>query len=624
MPAAPDTELIDGKTPPIVDVWSRTAPKYRRRAAIFLAICFMLFAGLCVFMHWLHFATAFDFSWSSYFAPLRFWGPRTQTLNDILRYPISVEHAPVHGVVLGLLVGSIVAVPILVSILYRIKAALPFIAAVLVFAHMPWMSFTLLCGCILASVRPFRMNFRYGSALLGMCPVLIYLYLAAWNVGDQSAVSTTPADRTLMIGPWVLAILSACAMTAAVLLIARIVDFRPGVIAPIIAITFATPAIIFHKYVGRDELDYRVLEARVGPKTASFLAARDAREIVLDYIEHKGVSIGGRERRIFNDVLTAAWQESPSLREFALQAMWRPLMANRAAAYEACNRFIAAHPDSKYIPNVLYIQARTMDTRLDEPELLRNARREVYNDFPHVQSEEIWAALLSKRPNSPLAIAAALRLAQLRLRAGKVDQTLELLAQVDVRGDPAPSAAAATQPALRALLSAPPPESSLEFDSEPYIFEAGRLRELIDANRDDPLYGNKPLIDYAALDPRREHYYDQLLTQAARIPQGLLYDNLIAAWAAGRRDVAERHRVLEACLERFAGADSVPQMLYQLAELEIQSLAESDPDSRANGIRRLRQLAERFPATRWGEKARRRIALLMPASDLAQRPKVPE
>jgi outer membrane protein assembly factor BamD (BamD/ComL family) len=298
-------------------------------------------------------------------------------------------------------------------------------------------------------------------------------------------------------------------------------------------------------------------------------------------------------------------------------------MANRAAAYEACNRFIAAHPDSKYIPNVLYIQARTMETRLDEPELLRNARREFYNDFPHVQSEEIWGALLSKRPDSPLAVAAALRLAQLRLRAGKVDQALELLARIDVRGDPTQSADATTKPALRALLRAPPPESSLEFDPEPYLFEAGRLAELIDANRDDPLYGNKPLIDYAALDPRREHYYDQLLTQAARIPQGLLYDNLMAAWAAGRRGVAERHRVLEACIERFAGADSVPRMLYQLAELEIQSLADSDPDSRANGIQRLRQLAERFPATCWGDKARRRVAMLIPASDPAPRPKVP-
>ena len=330
---------------------------------------------------------------------------------------------------------------------------------------------------------------------------------------------------------------------------------------------------------------------------------------MLDYVAHKGVHIDGRERRIFNDILMAAWQESPSLREAALQAMWRPFMANRAAAYEACNRFIAAHPNSKYIANVLYIQARTMDTRLNETELVRNARRELYSDFPHVQSREIWAALLSERPDSPLSIAAALRLAQLHLRSGDVDGARVLLYRIELRSGSAESVDAATQPALRELLRAPPPETSLEFNPGPYLFEARRLGALIDANRDDPIYGDQPLIHFAALDPRREGYYDQLLTQAARIPQGLLYDNLIAAWAAGRSGVEERHRAILACVERFAGTDSVPQMLYQLAELEIQSLAESDSASRANGIQRLRQLADRFPATFWGEKARRRVAM---------------
>ena len=624
MPAA---ETKSGKSPasspPMVDVWSRTAPKYRRRAAFFLALCFVLFAGLCVFTHWLHFARPFDFSWSSYFSAARFWGPQTQTLNDFLRYPISVEHAPIQGVVLGLLMASIVAVPILVSILYRIKAALPFIAAVLIFAHMPWMSFTLLMGCILASVRPFRMSFRYGSALLGMCPVLIYLYLATWNVGDQSDLSANPAARTLMIAPWVLAILSACAMTAAVLLIARIVDFRPGAIAPVIAVTFATPAIIFHQYVGRDELDYRVLEARVGPKSARYVAAREVREITLEYIERQGVRISGRQRDIFSELFAAAWAESPSLREAALQKMWQPFMANRAKSYELCNRFIAAHPDSKYVPCALYIQARTMDTRLDEPELIRNARREVYSDFPHAQSDEIWTALLSKHSDSPLSIAAALRLGQLRLRAGQVDQARAFLSRIDARPRNSVAAETSTRPALRELLRAPPPETSLEFDPEPYLFEASRLRELIDANRDDPLYADKPLIDYAALDPRRERYHDQLLAHAQRYPQSRMEDNLIAAWAAGRPDLRARHLALLACLKRYPDSDSAPQVLYQLAELEIQSLAENDPQLRATGLDRMRDVADRFSGTCWGDKARRRLRKLDPDTDPPMRARAP-
>jgi hypothetical protein len=573
---------------------------------VFLSLTFLLFAGLCVFLHWLHVAKAFDFSWSSYVAPARVWGAQTQTLNDFLRYPISVERAPLHGIVLGLLVAAIVAMPILVAILYRFFCSLPFIAAVLILAHLPWMAFTLLGGCILASVRPFRMTFRYGSALLGMMPVLLYLYLAAWSDAGAPGQSMTPSERTLMIAPWVLAVLSACAMMAAVLLIARVVNFRPGAMAPVMAVTFAMPAVMFFEYVGRDELDYRLLEAHVGPRSDRSLATRDVRDMLLEWLD---VRVEPDTLLNFNDDVAVIWQESPRFRERALQEMWRGWLAGRAAAYEACNRFLAAHPDSKYVPCVLYVQARLMDMRLDEVKLRRDGRREFYTDYPHAQSEPAWTALASRYPDSPLAAAAGLRRAQLRLRRGEVAEARELLAEVERRAEQGARPSPASRPAIHLLLRAPAPESSLEFDPAPFLFEARRLRELIDANVDDPVFGARPLVEFAALDPHREQYDQQLLRLADRYQGALLYDNLIARWSAARPDLAERASALAASIGRFAGGDAVPEALYQLADLEIQSVS-GDEHSRQTGMARMKDVAARFGGTCWGRKAQARLALL--------------
>lgn len=588
--------------PAIVDVWSRTAPKYRRRAAVLLAVTLGLFIGLCVFTHWLRVARPFDFSWSSYAEPARFWGPRTQSLNDFLRYPISVEQAPLHGVVLGLLLASIVAVPILVAILYRIGAAIPFVLSVLIFAHLPWMSVTLLAGCVLASVRPFRLSFRYGSALLGLLPVLLYLYLATWSTPEQPGLPVAPAERTLLIAPWVLAILSACAMMAAVLLIARVVNYRPGAIAPVMAVTFATPAVIFFRYVGRDELEYRVLEATYGPRAERFLAPRSAPDTIRAWFRDGSENL--------DEELLAVWAEPPRVHEFVVRRMWQDFLADRNATWAECNRFISAHPDSRYVPCVLYIQARTLDARLDEPKLTRSARRELYTDFPHAQSAPAWAALLSQFPDSPLATAARLRLAQLRLRAGEVEAARQLLEPAPRAGAPPPTA---TQPARPRLFQPPEAESSLQFDPAPFEFEIRRLRELIDANRSDPRHGDAPLIEWSALDRHRAGYDRQLLALAARYPGALLYDNLMVAWAVARPDATARYAALLACLDPLGDGDALPEALYHLADLEIQTLAGADDPIRGAGIARMRDVARRFPATCWGDKARERLEMLDPA-----------
>jgi hypothetical protein len=615
---APTGAAAAGTTlPPIVDVWSRTQPKYRIRAVVLLLVNLLLYCGLCVFIHWLHFARPFDFSLSSYLAPARFWGAQTQSLNDFITYPINVEQTPVHGVVLGLLLAAVVAVPIVVAILYRFLSALAFVAAVLVFAHMPGMAATLTFSCILASVRPFRMSFRFGSALLGMLPVVLYLYLATRGETDQLVSYASPTETTLLAAPWVLTILAACVMTGIVLLISRLVDYRPGGVAPVVAVMFTAPLILFHVKVGADEVAYRVLEAEYGPHSQRFEPvepAKNTSERISALIRQLAMgTMKGTPFGPYHPDFLDLWGGN-------INALKRPLwirlqaqfLADRTDAYEACKRFIADHPGSRYVPNVYYMQARILDTRLDRPSFMQNPpRRELYSDFPHVQSAPSWSPLFTQYPESPLSIAAGLRLAQLHLRRGEIDQALERLSTVRQRGTATLERLNTTQPA-RGLLRAALPESSLEFQPKPCLFEARRLHELITANRDDPRYGSRPLEELAALDPHRAQFHRQLLRLAARYPDSFLYDNLVVLWASTLPDQQLRAEKLEACTRRFSSGDALPEAMFRLAELEIQALGSADETRRAGGIERMRALANGFPGTCWGQAAAERLELLEP------------
>ncbi len=599
---------------PFMDVWSRTDPRHRRQTIMLLFVNLALFCGLCVFTHWLHVARLFDFSIESYIAPARVFGEQTQTLTDFILFPISVELTPVHGVVLGLLVAATVAVPILIAILYRFWSAIPFILAVLVFAHMPWMAFTLLLSCVLASVPPFRLPFRFGSALVGMLPVLAYLYLATG--APQDGPLSSPSQSFQLTFPWVLAIIAACAMMGLVLLLARIVNYRPTAVAPVVAVMFATPVILFHARVGVDELAYRVLEAQYGPRSPRFEPAEDP-EVTTDRIRnlvHRWTTDEPGVDAYRADFL--AWWDGrvDGLKQRVRQRLQTEFLRDRHAAYDACSRFISDHPKSRYVPCVLYIQARVLDTRLDERRFEQiPPRRELYSDFPHVQSEAAWAALLSQYPDSPLALAAAIRLAQLYLRQAQPDRAQEMLEWVRAREPRAGASVPATQPTAK-LLAAVAPESTLNFEPEPYFFEAGRLAELIQENRDDPRFGNTPLVALAALDPRRAGYSEQLLLLAQEYEHGLLHDNLLVRWAAAQLDVESRAARLSECIAAFSGEDALPEALFRLADLEIQASTSDDPTRRARGVSRMRELSTRFGATFWGAAAADRLAMMDPTT----------
>ncbi len=174
--------------------------------------------------------------------------------------------------------------------------------------------------------------------------------------------------------------------------------------------------------------------------------------------------------------LLAVWSTRPEeqlyLKRRIARKLLLDLLADRREAYQACKDFIADHPQSRYVPNVLFVQARALDTRLDERKLIGDAaQRELYTDFPHMASEPVWTNLVTQYPDSPLAVAARLRLAQLHLRQGDIDTALASL--TPTVATPYEPADRASEPTMDSLLRTAPPEASLDFEPGALtVFEA--------------------------------------------------------------------------------------------------------------------------------------------------------
>lgn len=597
------------------DVWSRTAPKYRIRALVLLFVNLVVFAAMCMFVHWLHVARPVDFSLESYVEPFRFWGPQTHTLNDFVLYPINVADNPVHAIVLGLLFATLISVPISVAILYRLPSALPFVACVLLLAHLPWLALTLCLSCVLASVRPFRMPFRYGSALVGLLPVAIYFVLAAR--GDLRPVQpyVSPHEKQMLAAPWALAILGACAMLAAILGWARLVAYRPGVIAPASILMFVMPAVLFARYVGADELAFRVLQQEWGLQSQRVEPTQDARPRIIELLRRWSQS-DLRSVDPDGETFLGLWAGNDATRrDMQRRIVSRfvvDLLEQRRSAYEACKSFIAEYPTSRYVPYVLAIQSYWLDLRLAEERLLgTNPTRELYADFPHVQSLKTWERLVRLEKQSALGALAGLRLGQLRLRSGELAGSLQVLdAAAGIDAAQAQSSWREGASSRTGALNIAP----MTQDLASYVLEARQLAATIRANCDDPQYGAAPLVRWARLDPRRPGYGLQLRELIARYPDALMLDNFLLAWIETEDNLLARADGLVTLVCRFADGDIYPAAAFALGELEMLRLARDDPRRLEHGVQVLTELLRRAPADPWAAQARELLARLRPAA----------
>lgn len=610
---------------PWTDVWSRTQPKYRWRAILLLALNCALFFLLGCFAFWLRTGEAVPFLTADYWDLFwRCFDPREErqiTLIDFLLAPINAQQAPMQIVVLGLLMASFVSIPILVAMLYRLPSAIFFILVIAFVAVLPWLAVTITLSCVLTRVRPLQFSFRFATAMIALIPVLLYFYNATRHPPIEASY-TTPIAWASLYAPWLLAILASCLVMGVVLLVARLVDYRPGALSPLLAILFVSPAILFEAWVGRDELYYRLLEKEFGPRSATRFRDQEASAVIRRFAEREyaaqfqqtGSSSPPRSVEAIERALRSRWMYQPDpLNEADTQLNRFQLEQYEAGV--ACDRFRDDYPKSRYLPNVLYIKGRAQDARIDLEAFRRTGDLHYYQDFPSHVSASTWATLCEQYPDSPAASVALYRLAQLEARAGNIDRALERLDTLIERfgtADPAVATAPGRSPAGLGKVT---PTSTLDIQVRSVVGEARVFRDLLRLNRDPDLSAppditaDAPLVRLLRCDPRHRLFAQNLQQLIDRYPGSRLRDNLILERekTLNARSDSLKIDALERFIKAFAdvpGVDALPEAWYRLGEAY---LADSRP---ADALRTFERVVKDYPDTAWAQWAGKQVAAL--------------
>lgn len=599
----------------IDDVWSRTAPKYRMRAVGLLLANMALFGVLCCFMFWLRTGWYFPPSYPSYDEELRtafrFSGGQQVTVHDLLARPISLQQVPIHGVVIGLLFAALAGIPILVSILYRLPAALPFCAMVAFLAVMPWLGANLVLASAMAHYLRKRVKFRFAAGLLALIPFGVYLLVSSRKYRVEADLLASPIEQGLVIVPLLLSVVAACALIGASLAVAKVVNYRPGAITPLMAVMFLTPWFLFMTQVGRDELHYRFLALDYGPGSKKFFVPMDARSSIRDMAAAAWLQDPGHvDVERLTARITQAWDEhleplQPEEVELLTQDWLHKCRAFAREQFEVisrCQKFIEDFGASRYVPCALYIMGRAQDMRVDRVLFRREGQFRFYDDFPSEVSRPTWRELESKFPKSRLAQIARFKMAQLDARAGKVNQALVWLSTIEANetpasGQPDPDAAKAPEP----LMAKEGPDESFYEECKETRAKARALRRLLEDNR-DPLTGDAPLVAFLNCDPRHAAYQQNLAAIVEHFeqrPDMRIRDNIELELAMQLTTPAERARRLERILSECPDGDTRPRVLYELA-----LACEEHGDLTTAGVR-FKELEDEYPDSPYADIARR-------------------
>ena len=548
----------------MADVWSRTGSKYRRRAFVLLIINVCLFAGLGCVAYWLRTGVVFaprvaDY-WDLLAATFHPFPDTKFTPTGLSLAPISIEQVPMMILVHGLILAALVSIPVLVAMLYRLPCSIPFIGVVGFIAVMPWLAIALVGSCLLASVKPFRFRSRFASALMGLLPVILYFFMASRQQSSTVDVLTDPADRIKLLAPLMLAIIVSAFIMGIVLVIAKIVNYRPGAIAPLLAILFLTPAALFEFQVGRDELHYRLLEQDFGPGSRYFIS-QDIREAFAASVERewKRTQDQGRSYSEVRDALELRWSA-------ALDGDAGQLFTEfQESAARAADRFVRVFPDSIYACNALYLKGRALDMRVDLGKFRHDREIVFYDDFPNRRSRMAWEKVEHHAPKSSMAAVALLRLAELDAREGKIDSAIQRLTRLeDQFGDRTNiSDAVPSESTDDGIMTRKSPESSLHIPVAPVVFSGKQLLHLLRNNR-DPLYGDAPLVDMLLHDPSQRRYATNVRTVLQRYPGCQLEDNIELATALAIPNLSAKIEALHRLTMPRVHGDSLPIAVYQL------------------------------------------------------------
>ena len=498
-----------------------------------LAAILIGYAAMCCFFFYAHHGRLFDFRLASYRATA------DASLLDFVLKPISILAVPMMIPILAILMAWLIAIPLLVAQFFGVLVAIPLLACLLLLAHLPVMSFYLLLGCIAVGVRRLRLKFLYANTLVALCFMGLYIYIATRSNAPELAELPRPSDRLLLYLPWILALIAAALLTALMLAIARLLSSRPRLPLALLAALTLVPAILYATLVGRDELSYRLLEGTFGPRSLVRLTDRT----------FYGLTPASIEEIIENgyDELARA--------QIEIQVQGKD--------------FLAAHARSRHAASVLFLIARTLDTRPDLATLRSSGRLVYYDTHPAPASRPYWQKLVDEHGRGVFALIARERIAAFLLRDGETLEALNILREAH---------ALHQQGALRVpaapqrddwsdLLRASPPTDQFRLDLDS---QAQRIEQTIrlleqNAGSNPTATTRQAFADWFSLDPRHERYPEQLRRFARQHAASELADNAAVELAACLPPEQQGH-AYSAILEQHGHGDGAREALLRLAK----------------------------------------------------------
>jgi len=548
------------------------------RWALFLAINLIGFAAVNAF--WLYLSTG---QWVN-FSPWAYQRDLAAPVGRMLLQPLSVFRYPWMILASGLMLAVVIFVPVIVSVLYRLPFAAAFVLAIAVIGHAPVLALAVGLGCILAGRTSWRSDMPFLATLLGLLPVGVYLALGYVGVVSEG---TLPLQRWILMAPFLVALILAALAGAAVLALARVTSFRPGVVWPVLAALLAGPIAIFHAKVGPDELDYALL-ANWLPKGESLLNE----EILQDWARRNHVADWPRRR-----------QE---------QEVQRDLERRREEVLRRCRRFLNRHAHSPRAPEVLWVAAQCQSLQVHQPALEQGLIRHVTSHLLDTPAcRRAWRDLRQRYPQSQQAALADWHLGELALRGQARDEAARRLAAARgklvgiVQRQAEQSRRAST--ALLAPLRLPRAEHYRKA-----LFEVDRLLWLMMENAD----ALEALAAYLAINPNRADHAERLGQLAETYQRTRMADNLKLAVILTIENPYKRAESLIPLANVQPLTDAAVEANYELGRLGM--LAKEWPGIElVEGFERPQQYFERVRTARpnpWQSLAEESLAWLETAA----------
>lgn len=443
----PDNPLTHGQgSEPLLRAtsWQRTS----------LLVMVSLLAYVAVNVFWQYLSSG-DWSGSIVCSMFGKAFPIVPPLGEILYRPLSVFLYPWMILVIGLLLGIVMFVPVVVAVLYRLPVAVVFLLVTALVGNAPVLALTLAVGCFLAAATPLRSNMSVLATVLGLSPVALYLVLAGFISGDSASI--LPVQRWIPYAPVCVALATALVAACAVLGLAKLTNYRPGVVSPVLLILSAAPFWVFYSKIGTAELGYSLIVNRLASSSSIFDPAR--------------VEVWSRENRVVG-------LDNRKLRNFVQDAFdhkRRDLAAD-------CDRFLDRHPRSQHVPAMLYLKAQCQSLQLDDRAFEGGTIR-LTDAYVLPLSGGTWQQLLRDHPSSAQAALAQWRLGELAIREGKVRDGRRALSQAEEALQNIVSAQPKGQDVERALqlfMPLPPLPDGPQYEQA--LLEVRKLLWLMDQN----------------------------------------------------------------------------------------------------------------------------------------------